>query len=96
MGKIIGNFVDKFTVNRYYKMSTQQLEIEASKYQIGGYADEHGVLRERIIEQLLQKDTANNSRFAIFISIFALVVSFLALFINVGSAFICSWVHCPK
>jgi len=69
-----------FTVDRYYKMDNHQLELEASKYKIGGYAIDGRIVRERIIEQLLEKDKANNSRYAIFISTIALLISIFALF----------------
>ena len=71
--------LDLFTVDKYYKMDNHQLELEASKYKIGGYAIDGRMVRERIIEQLLEKDKANNSRYAIYISIVALIISIVAL-----------------
>ncbi len=69
-------------VNKYYKMDNHQLELEAAKYKIGGYGIGGRVVRERIIEQLLKKDEANNSRIAIFVSILALVISIISLFLS--------------
>jgi len=77
---------ESLTVNKYYKMSSHELELEASKYQIGDYAENIGNLtrvnRRRIIEQLLAKDLANNSRFAVFISILALLISIISIIIT--------------
>lgn len=75
--------VNLLTVNKYYKMTDIELEHEAAKYKIGGYGTANGtVIRERIIEQLIQKDIANNSRFAIGISMLAIVISTLALLLR--------------
>lgn len=73
------SFFDFITVDKYYKMTNMELEHEASKYKIGSYATYGRVVRERIIKQLLEKDKANNSRYAIIISVIALIVSFIAL-----------------
>jgi hypothetical protein len=74
---------DFLTVNKYYKMDNHNLELEASKYKIGGYASSRGtVIRERIIEQLLAKDLANNSRFAVFISALALLISVISIILS--------------
>lgn len=74
-------FLDNLKIDKYYKMSDHELEIEASKYKIGGYGNPNTgrVIRERIITQLLEKDKANNSRYAIAISLIALFISILAL-----------------
>lgn len=80
MRKYIRLFWKTISIDRYYEMDNRELENEASKYRIGGYASSNGgVIRERIIEQLIKKDQANNSRFAVVISVFALVVSILSL-----------------
>jgi hypothetical protein len=68
---------DFLTVNRYYRMDNHQLELEASKHHIGGYAVNGRVVRDEIIRQLLAKDNANNSRYAIAISVLALVISII-------------------
>lgn len=68
-----------FSVDKYFKMDNHQLEIEASKYKIGGYANDGRIVRERIIEQLLKKDEVNNSRYAVFISLLALVLSTISI-----------------
>lgn len=79
--------IEFLTVNKYYKMSNHKLELEASKYKIGDYAENIGnitrVNRRRIIEQLLAKDLANNSRFAIFISVLALLISIISIIITI-------------
>jgi len=77
--KKLKDFFSLFTVDRYYKMSNHELELEASKFRIGGYVIDGRMVRERIIKQLLEKDKANNSRYAIFISIIALIISIIAL-----------------
>lgn len=76
-------FCKFLSVNKYYEMDNQKLELEAAKYKIGGYADSHGIIRERIIEQLLKKDEANNSRFAVFISLVALIISVVGILISI-------------
>jgi len=70
-----------FGVNKYYKMTNKELCDEAVKYGIEGYGTypNGSIVRERIIDQLLKKDTANNSRFATFISVIALIISIFAL-----------------
>lgn len=75
------NIFNFFGVNKYYKMTNEELCDEAVKYGIEGYGTYPNglIVRERIIDQLLKKDTANNSRVATFISISALIVSFIAL-----------------
>jgi len=77
----MSKILDRFKVDKYYKMSNHDLELEASKYKIGGYGNPNTgrVIRERIITQLLEKDKANNSRFAIVISLIALFISILGL-----------------
>ena len=77
---------DSLTVNKYYKMSNLELEQEAAKFKIGEYVENVGITRtsrRRIIEQLLTKDLANNSRFAAFISILALLISIISIIISV-------------
>lgn len=75
-----------FGVDKYYKMSNSELEQEASKYKIGEYVESTGertvVRRRLIIEQLLAKDLSNNSRVAIFISLFALVISIISIIVS--------------
>ncbi len=78
--------LSRFTVDKYYQMDDHQLELEATKYKIGEYAENIGnrtiIRRKKIIEQIIEKDKANNSRYAIYISILALIISFLALLFN--------------
>jgi hypothetical protein len=50
------------TSKDYWSMSTAELELLASKYNLGGYADQHfGVDRDIIIQQLLRRDRALQS-----------------------------------
>lgn len=43
----------------YWAMSNEELEREASRYKIGEYGDARGTIsRDRIISQLVAKDTA--------------------------------------
>ncbi len=84
--KKLKKILSRFTVDKYYQMDNHQLELEAAKYKIGEYAENIEnrtiIRRRKIIEQLIEKDKANNSRYAIYISILALITSFLALLFN--------------
>ena len=84
--KKLKKVLSRFTVDKYYQMDDHQLELEATKYKIGEYAENIGnrtiIRRRKIIEQLIEKDKANNARYAIYISILALIISFLALLFN--------------
>ena len=79
----IKKMLDLFTVDKYYLMSNEALQNEAAKWNIGGYVVPFGSIntidRKVIIDALLKKDKANNSRIAIFISIVALVISILGI-----------------
>lgn len=69
------------TVDRYYKMNDSELEREAAKWNIKEYGYQNGnISRKIIIEQLIQKHKANNSRIAIIVSILALLISIIGLF----------------
>lgn len=72
---------DFLSVDKYYKMDDEKLELEAQKYRLQEYADPNrgAIIRERIIHQLIEKDKANNSRYAVFISILSLIVSIVAI-----------------
>ncbi len=75
------SLLDFLTVNKYYKMNQAELEKECSRWKIGGYATEQGrFVREWAIKQLIEKDKANDSRYAVVIAIIALVISVIALF----------------
>ena len=64
------------SVNKYYRMNDAELEAEASRWKIRGYGYTNGsVDRQIIIDALLKKDNANNSRYAIAISIAAIFIS---------------------
>jgi len=64
-------------------MSDSELEREASRWRIKEYGYGNGTIsRKIIIEQLIKKGQANNSRYAIFISIIALITSVLAMIFN--------------
>ncbi len=71
---------EHLTVDKYYQMSTKELELEASKYKIGGYSDGSRVDRDKIIQQLLRKDSENFSRFSFIFSLFAILISLIGLF----------------
>lgn len=75
--------IQLLTVNRYYRMSDDELEMEARRWNIRGYGDSQGyVQRQIIIDALLKKDNSNSSRYAIVISLIAIVISVIALFAN--------------
>ena len=64
-------------------MSDVELEAEASKWNIRSYGNSNGTIeRQIIIDALLKKDNANNSRYAIAISLIAIVVSIAAFFLK--------------
>lgn len=82
----IKNKLDKLfdiSVNKYYRMDNAELESEASKWKISSYGNANGEIeRQIIIDALLKKDNANNSRYAIILSLLAIIVSVIALFIK--------------
>jgi hypothetical protein len=82
----IKKILDLFTVDKYYLMSNEALENEAAKWHIGGYVVPLGptnvIDRQVIIDALIKKDSANNSRIAIFVSIIALVISILGIILK--------------
>jgi len=58
-----------FSVNKYYRMDDTELEEEASRWKIRSYGNANGLIeRQVIIDALLKKDNANNSRYAIIVS----------------------------
>lgn len=64
-------------------MGDDQLAAEASRWNIRSYASSNGKIeRQIIIDALLKKDNANNSRYAIFVSIIAVIISIFALFLK--------------
>lgn len=74
--------LNNFITDRYYKMSDEELEKEASKWKIREYGYRSGAInRQIIIDALLKKDNANNARYAFMLSIIAILVSFISLFI---------------
>ena len=67
-------------VNKYYLMNDDQLQEEASRWNIRSYANSDGIIeRQIIIDALLKKDNANNSRYAIIISLIAILISIVSL-----------------
>ena len=69
-----------FSVNKYYRMNDVDLAAEASKWKIRSYGNSNGTIeRQIIIDNLLKKDNANNSRYAIIISLLAIAISILTL-----------------
>ncbi len=74
------NPLDFVLVNKYYRMNDRQLEKEALQWNIGSYGNNNGTIdRQIIIDALLKKDNANNSRYAIIISIIAIFISIISL-----------------
>lgn len=72
-----------FPMNKYYKMTDSQLEKEASKWNIRSYGNKNGTIeRQIIINALVTKDKANNSRQAIIISTFALILSIISILLQ--------------
>lgn len=79
---MLNKFLD-ISVNKYYRMNDAELEAEASKWKIRSYGNSNGTIeRQIIIDALLKKDDVNNSRYAIIISLIAIVVSIVALFLK--------------
>jgi len=81
--KIMGKLNDLFSYNKYYKMSTEDLEKEANKYNIGGYFDGRIVRREKIIEQLISKDNAAMFKKTLIISLITLMIVFISLVVSI-------------
>ena len=83
MDSKIKKILDLFKVDKYYLMSNEALQNEAAKWHIGGcvvpFSPVNIIDRKVIIDALIKKDSANNSRMAIFISIVALVISILGI-----------------
>ena len=72
------------SINKYYRMEDSELENEASRWKIRGYGSPHtgGVDRQIIIDALLKKDNANNSRYAIIVSVVAILISIISLILK--------------
>jgi len=77
------NFFKKIKVDKYYKMKDHELELEANKYNIGEYYDGFKILRSQIIKQLIEKDLANNSQFAVLISVLSLFISLASIYLAI-------------
>lgn len=75
----------------YWQMDDGELENEASKYKIQGYATSNGLVsRDAIIRQLLQKDNARYiavSKFATILSVGAAIVTVILTAINIILSF---------
>ncbi len=78
----------KIDVERYYKMSNEDLESEAQKFKMGSYFDGRIIRREKIIEQLIAKDTSIMLRYtltatfvAVCMAVISLIISLIAVFI---------------
>lgn len=77
------NLFDIVSINKYYRMTDIELEEEASKWKIRGYGDaQEYPQRQIIIDALLKKDNANNARYAIGISLLALLVSIASILLK--------------
>ena len=85
--KLIEKISNLFSYNKYYKMSTDDLEKEAAKYSIGSYFTGRIVRRESIIEQLITKDNASMFKKTIIISTFTLVIAVISLVISIITIF---------
>lgn len=71
------------SVNKYYRMEDPELAAEASKWKIRSYGNTNGTIeRQIIIDALLKKDNANNSRYAIILSILAVAISLISIFLK--------------
>lgn len=79
---------DLFSYNKYYKMSTDDLEKEAGKYQMGSYFDGSIVRRELIIEQLIAKDNATMFKRSLIISLITLIVVFISFVVSIIALFL--------
>jgi len=86
--KLIKKINNLFSYDRYYKMSDDNLEKEATKYKIGGYFDGRIIRREKIIEQLIAKDNASMFKRSLIISTFTLIVAAISLIISVIAIFL--------
>lgn len=74
------NLLDFASVNKYYRMNDGQLEEEAHRWNIRSYGNSNGTIeRQIIIDALLKKDSANNSHYAIIISVIAIFISIVSL-----------------
>jgi len=74
------NLLDFVLVNKYYRMNDGRLEEEAHRWNIRSYGNSNGTIeRQIIIDALLKKDSANNSRYAIIISVIAIFISIVSL-----------------
>jgi len=77
------NPLDFISVDKYYRMSDGQLEEEAHRWNIRSYGNSNGTIeRQIIIDALLKKNSANNSRYAIIISIIAIIISIVPLLLR--------------
>ena len=71
------------SVNKYYRMSDTELEAEASKWKIRSYGNSNGTIeRQIIVDALLKKDNASNSRYAIIVSMIAILISVISLILK--------------
>ena len=86
--KLIKKINNLFSYDRYYKMSDDNLEKEATKYKIGGYFDGRIIRRGKIIEQLIAKDNASMFKRSLIISTFTLIVAAISLIISVIAIFL--------
>lgn len=66
-------------VDKYYKMSDEELEKEAAKYNIGGYFNGNKIDRDLIIQQRLRVDSENLVRLSVIFSVLAIIISIMGL-----------------
>ena len=72
-----------FKRRNYWRLTDKELEEEAERFKISGYANAHGPIdRNIIIEQLIKKDNANNARIAIWATAITIIIAVVSLAIR--------------
>lgn len=79
---------NKLNIERYYKMTDDELEKEAGKFKIVGYFSGSIIIRGKIIEQLIAKDTSIMLRYTLLAAVAAIVVAVISLIISLIAIFI--------
>jgi len=78
----------KLNIERYYKMTNDELEEEAGKFKIVGYFSGSILIRVKIIEQLIAKDTSIMLRYTLLATIAAITIAVISLIISLIAIFI--------
>jgi len=72
-----------FKRKNYWNLTDKELEKEAGRFQIGGYANANGVIdRGIIIEQLSKKDSAKHAGVSAWATIINLIIAVVSIAIN--------------